>query len=176
MSYKRFTKIIWIAVATAGLLFAGCSKKVEVDADAPSKPSETSAPATETTARVSPIEQAHAAHMPPKALERSVYFAFDKSNLDASARAVLDAQAAWLSANPNATIKIEGNCDERGSREYNLALGQRRADSVGDYLTARGVSSSNVETISFGEEMPVCTRRTGESCWAQNRRADIVTR
>jgi peptidoglycan-associated lipoprotein len=176
MSYKRFTKIIWIAVATAGLLFAGCSKKVEVTTDAPSKPAETAAPAAETTARVSPVERPHAAHVPPRELDRSVYFAFDKSDLDASARAVLDAQAGWLSANPNATIKIEGNCDERGSREYNLALGQRRADSVRDYLTARGVNSRNVDTISFGEEMPVCTRRTGESCWAQNRRADIVTR
>lgn len=175
MNYKRFTKIIWIAVATAGLLFSGCSKKVEVDAET-SKPAETSAPATESTARVSPVEQAHAGHhIPPKELARSVYFAFDKSDLDASARAVLDAQAAWLTANPNATIKIEGNCDERGSREYNLALGQRRADSVGDYLTARGVNPSNVETVSFGEEIPVCTR-SGEACWAQNRRADIVTR
>jgi len=175
MSYKHFTKIIWIAVATAGLLFGGCSKKVEVTTDGSSK-SSASASTSASTARVSPVEQAHGTHMPPKELERSVYFAFDKSDLDASARAVLDAQAAWLSANPNATIKIEGNCDERGSREYNLALGQRRADSVGDYMTARGVNPRNVETISFGEEMPLCTRRTGESCWAQNRRADIVTR
>jgi len=174
MNYKRFTKIIWIAVATAGLLFAGCSKKVEVETDAASKTS-TSTSTTETTARVSPVNSAHSAHGLAKDLERSVYFAFDKSDLDASARAVLDAQAAWLAANPNATIKIEGNCDERGSREYNLALGQRRADSVGDYLTARGVNPSNVEAISFGEEIPVCTR-TGEACWAQNRRADIVTR
>ena len=173
MSYKRFTKIIWIAIAAASLMFAGCSKKVEVESGTSSKSTTTT---SESTARVSPVDQAYSENVPPRELERSVYFAFDKSELDASARAVLDAQAVWLSANPNASIKIEGNCDERGSREYNLALGQRRADSVGDYLTARGVNGRSIETISFGEEMPVCTRRTGESCWAQNRRADIVTR
>jgi peptidoglycan-associated lipoprotein len=105
----------------------------------------------------------------------SVYFAFDKSNLDAAARAVLDSHAEWLLLNSYAGIKIEGNCDERGSREYNLALGQQRADSVRDYLTARGINSHRIDTVSFGEEMPACPG-TGEACWAQNRRADIVAR
>ena len=72
-------------------------------------------------------------------------------------------------------ITIEGNCDERGSREYNLALGQRRADSVRDYMNSRGVSVGRVDTVSFGEERPAC-RGSGEACWAQNRRGDIVTR
>ena len=68
-----------------------------------------------------------------------------------------------------------GNCDERGSREYNLALGQQRADSVRDYLTARGINGNRIDTVSFGEEMPACSGN-GEACWAQNRRADIVAR
>ena len=173
MSYKRSTHMIWIAVATAGLLFAGCSKKVEVTPDTSAKPSQTSTTTTtQTTERVTPVEAAESMHKPSA---NSVYFAFDKSNLDAAARAVLDSHAEWLNANSYANIKIEGNCDERGSREYNLALGQQRADSVRDYLTARGINSHRIDTVSFGEEMPACPG-TGEACWAQNRRADIVAR
>lgn len=160
--------MIWVAVASAGLLFAGCSKKVEVTPDTSSKPSQTST----TAAKVTPVEPTQSVHKPSA---DSVYFAFDKSNLDTAARAVLDGYAEWLNANANANIKIEGNCDERGSREYNLALGQQRADSVRDYLTARGINSSRIDTVSFGEEMPACSG-TGEACWAQNRRADIVAR
>ena len=167
MNYKHFNKVIWIAIASAGLLFAGCAKKSEVESDASAKPAQTS-----TNEQVSPVESAPAVEQPSA---NAVYFAFDKSDLDAAARAVLDGHAAWLNANANASIKIEGNCDERGSREYNLALGQQRADSVRDYLTARGVSSSNIDTVSFGEEMPAC-KGSGEACWAQNRRADIVSR
>jgi len=176
MSYKRATQMIWIVVASAGLLFAGCSKKVEVTPDTPAKPSTTSTttPTTTktTTERVTPVESTGSVRRPTA---NSVYFAFDKSDLDAASRAVLDSHANWLLVNSYANIKIEGNCDERGSREYNLALGQRRADSVRDYLTARGVNSHRIDTVSFGEEMPACPG-TGEACWAQNRRADIVTR
>jgi len=110
-----------------------------------------------------------------KPSSNAVYFAFDRSELDAAARATLDGYAAWLNANRSVNITIEGNCDERGSREYNLALGQRRADSVRDYLNSRGVSVGRVDTVSFGEERPVC-RGSGEACWAQNRRGDIVIR
>jgi len=104
----------------------------------------------------------------------SVHFSFDSAALDAAARATLDAYAAWLTGTGN-DITIEGNCDQRGSREYNLALGQQRADSVRDYLTAGGVSASHIDTVSFGEERPVCSG-SGEACWAQNRRGDIVSR
>jgi peptidoglycan-associated lipoprotein len=166
MNNKRFTKVIWIAIASASLLFAGCQKKVEVEPEA-EKPAQTS-----TAEQVSPVESTPSVQQPSA---NSVYFAFDKSDLDASARAVLDSHAEWLNANPNASIKIEGNCDERGSREYNLALGQQRADSVRDYLAERGVSGGNIDTVSFGEEMPAC-QGSGEACWAQNRRADIVSR
>jgi peptidoglycan-associated lipoprotein len=164
MNNKRFTKVIWIAIASASLLFAGCQKKVEVEPGAEK--------AAQTTEQVSPVESTPSVQQPSA---NSVYFAFDKSDLDAAARGVLDSHAAWLNANPNASIKIEGNCDERGSREYNLALGQQRADSVRGYLTERGVSGGNIDTVSFGEEMPAC-QGSGEACWAQNRRADIVSR
>lgn len=168
MNFKYFNKVIWIAIAAAGLLFAGCAKKVEVVEVQPEQPAQT----TTTTERVTPIESAPSVQQPSA---NSVYFAFDKSDLDDAARIVLGVHAEWLNANSNASIKIEGNCDERGSREYNLALGQQRADSVRDYLAARGVSGSKIDTVSFGEEMPACTG-SGEACWAQNRRADIVSR
>jgi len=159
MNTQRSIRFSMAALAAAGLLFAGCAKKEPAEpAPAPEPQPTVSQPAEPTVA---------------KPAANSVYFAFDSSELDASARATLDAWAAWLDANPDVRIKIEGNCDERGSREYNLALGQRRADAVRDYLAAQGVGSSRIDTISYGEERPVCTG-TGEACWAQNRRADIV--
>ncbi len=159
MNTQRSIRLTMAALAAAGLFFAGCAKKEPVEpAPAPEPQPTVSQPAEPTVA---------------KPAANSVYFAFDSSELDASARATLDAWAAWLNANPDVRIKVEGNCDERGSREYNLALGQRRADAVRDYLASQGVSASRIDTVSFGEERPVCTG-TGEACWAQNRRADIV--
>lgn len=104
-----------------------------------------------------------------------VYFSFDRSHLDTVARVTLDASVKWLSSKPDLSITIEGNCDERGTREYNLALGQRRSDSVRTYLMSSGIDASRIGAISFGEERPICGEKDKE-CWAQNRRADIVTR
>jgi len=87
----------------------------------------------------------------------------------------LETYAAWLNANSDVNVTIEGNCDQRGSREYNLALGQQRADSVKSYLVQHGVSAYRLDTVSFGEERPAC-QGSGEACWAQNRHADIVSR
>ena len=169
MNKRSFTNIMLVAVASAGMLFAGCAKKSEVATDAAGE----SKPATSQQQQV--VEPVRGAETAGKPSANSVYFAFDKSDLDAASVAVLEEHAAWLNANANASITIEGNCDERGSREYNLALGQRRADSVRDFLVERGVNSSRIDTVSFGEERPVCTG-SGEACWAQNRRSDIVAR
>jgi len=166
MEHTRSTKIILVAIASAALMFAGCSKKVEVTPDSSSKPVTTTHHQT-----VTPVTPSSA----QKPSSNAVYFSFDRSDLDAAARATLDGYAAWLNANRSDNITVEGNCDERGSREYNLALGQRRADSVRDYLSSRGVSAGRIDTVSFGEERPAC-QGSGEACWAQNRRGDIVTR
>ena len=99
-----------------------------------------------------------------------VFFAFDKYNLDADARAALEKQAAWLQRYPAVTIVVEGHADERGTREYNLALGERRANSARDYLIALGVDAGRVRTISYGEERPVALG-SNDAAWAQNRRA-----
>jgi len=162
-------QILMVMFAAASMLFAGCSKKVEVTSDTGSRTSGNSN--SHSGASTHGIHQNDAS----KPSATSVHFSFDSSSLDAAARATLDGYAAWLNASQSNKITIEGNCDQRGSREYNLALGQQRADSVRDYLTNRGVSAGRIDTVSFGEERPACNG-SGESCWAQNRRGDIVTR
>jgi peptidoglycan-associated lipoprotein len=99
-----------------------------------------------------------------------VYFAYDSHDLTPEAQAVLDAQVRWLQRYPAQRIIIEGNADERGTREYNIALGARRASSVRDYLVARGVAPSRIDTVSYGKERPIATG-DDESAWQQNRNA-----
>jgi peptidoglycan-associated lipoprotein len=98
-----------------------------------------------------------------------VYFAYDKSDITAESRQILEKQAAWLQKNANVTVTIEGHCDERGTREYNLALGERRANAVKNVLVALGVPANRVSTISYGKERPAVVGST-EAAWAQNRR------
>lgn len=98
-----------------------------------------------------------------------VLYDFDRADLDDADRATLQKQAAWLQRFPAVTLIIEGHCDERGTREYNLALGARRAQAVKDYLASLGVNASRVETISYGKERPVCVE-SNDACWGQNRR------
>lgn len=104
---------------------------------------------------------------------KDIYFEYDRYDLNADARTVLRANADWLKSNPNARVEIEGHCDERGTNEYNLALGAKRAQSTREYLTTLGVAAPRLSTISYGEEIPVC-REQEESCWKQNRRARFV--
>lgn len=99
-----------------------------------------------------------------------VFFAFDSSELSNQARETLRRGAQWLNANPAVQLRIEGHCDERGTREYNLALGERRANAVRNYLIALGVSGSRLDTISYGKERPAVLG-SGEEAWAKNRRA-----
>lgn len=105
--------------------------------------------------------------------KRSVYFDVDSSAVKDEYRAQLEAHARYLSANPNTRVTLQGNCDETGSREYNLALGQRRADAVKQVLTVLGVRASQIETVSFGEEKPKATGHD-EAAYRENRRTDIV--
>jgi len=169
-----FTKTSLFSIGFAlslGLLAGACAKKETAVAPETGGSMASTAPSTAETQGVTTEGGVTAVSEP----SHQVYFAFDSSALDAAARAILDANAEWLSANPGTSITIEGNCDERGTREYNLALGQKRADAVRDYLISAGVDASRIETVSFGEERPVC-QESGEACWAQNRRADIVLR
>jgi peptidoglycan-associated lipoprotein len=97
-----------------------------------------------------------------------VYFDFDQYTVRPDGRLVLDLQAAWLNRYPAVQVRIEGNCDERGTREYNLALGARRAEAVRAYLVSRGVSAARITTISYGKERPI-DPGTSEDAWAKNR-------
>jgi peptidoglycan-associated lipoprotein len=102
-----------------------------------------------------------------------VFFGFDQYNLTDEAQSTLQRQAAWLNANPSVTLLIEGNADERGTREYNLALGERRATAVKNYLVTLGISPGRLSTISYGKERPVALGHN-EAAWAQNRRSVSV--
>ncbi len=99
----------------------------------------------------------------------TVHFGYDQYSLQDEDRGTLQKQAAWLAKYPSVRVSVEGHCDERGTREYNLALGARRANAVKEYLVSLGVSSARVDTISYGKERPICME-SDDSCWAQNRR------
>jgi len=103
----------------------------------------------------------------------TIHFALDQYDIDAEARSILDSQAQWLMKYPNRRITIEGHADERGTREYNLALGDRRANAAKNYLAARGIDPSRITTISYGKERPIALG-SDEASWAQNRRAVTV--
>jgi peptidoglycan-associated lipoprotein len=152
----------------------GCPKKAEVTTAPESQTQEkmaqpeTPAPAAEAKAEGS-NEKAGAGAEGLK----PVYFDFDKSFIRDDAKNLMKANAEWLKANPKAKVRIEGNCDERGTIEYNQALGQRRAASAKKYLTDLGVSGRRISLISYGKEKPLCTDHD-ESCWQKNRRDDFV--
>lgn len=106
---------------------------------------------------------------------QNIYFRYDEYVLDQDARLILDKKADWLLSNPSYSLHISGHCDNRGTNEYNLALGERRANAARDYLVALGVSADRVSTISYGEERPV-DESNNEEAWAKNRRAEFNLR
>jgi peptidoglycan-associated lipoprotein len=185
---SRRNKVFVLSAAVilaALILFTGCHKKVST------RPEE--APAQPVTQQPEPAQQPKA---PEKISEKKaesvissditpeyaegkegmfadIMFEYDKYDVKESYKSELQAVAAWMTKNSSAKVSVEGNCDDRGTNEYNLALGDRRAKAVKDYLVSLGVPSSRIETISYGEEKPVCTEQS-EECWAKNRRAHLV--
>ena len=105
--------------------------------------------------------------------QRVIYFDLDKTDIHSEFQAAIACHAAYLRQFPGARVTLEGNCDERGTREYNLGLGERRGNAVQSALSAAGASSGQLNVVSYGEERPVC-REHGESCWQKNRRVEIV--
>ena len=176
-------KKILLSILLVNLLAACASDKTKDEVAQPATPAATEAPAT-AAAEPAPTATAVAATEPaPAAADtaadltntRSVFFPFDVDAVQAADRPVIQAHGAYLAKNKNAKVRVEGNADERGSSEYNLALGQHRANNVKKLLILSGAKASQIETVSFGEEKP---RATGhdESSWSQNRRADIVAK
>jgi peptidoglycan-associated lipoprotein len=154
------TAIKLAAISTAALLVASCSS---------TKPAATPAGDGGASASVEQTIVPGSARDFQVNVGDRVLFDYDRSDLDETDRATLQKQAAWLAKYPQVTLTIEGHCDERGTREYNIGLGARRAQSVKEYLVSLGVNSSRLDTISYGKERPVCVE-SNESCWAENRR------
>ena len=132
--------------------------------------SSASASASSEAAAASALDDARSELM---SIGDTVLFGYDSSQLDADAMATLDAQAALLNAKPSFRVKIEGHADERGTREYNLALGERRASAARDYLVAKGVDGSRIRIVSYGKERPAVVG-SNEEAWAKNRRSVTV--
>ena len=171
---KRTTSLIAIAVALS--LTAGCAHR-RTAAELPPEPPSSTETATETgdpsgNVAGTPLPGSRGDFLQNVPSDR-VFFELDSYSLDAQSRATLDAQAAWLERNAGVRVTIEGHADERGTREYNLALGDRRANAARDYLQSRGVAASRMQTISWGKERPAVDGHD-EASWAQNRRAVTV--
>jgi peptidoglycan-associated lipoprotein len=186
---RRF--IVFAVIVAA--IFVGCAKRptlttaaapaptggAEVAAapapptPAPAAPAPAPAPAPVTPAPA-PVRPAPKDFAPVEAL-KPIHFDFDRYEIRPGDRRILDANAAWLKQNTNQLVLIEGHCDERGTNEYNLGLGERRARATMDYLVSQGVQASRMTLVSYGEERPICTEKN-ESCWAQNRRAAFLAK
>ena len=161
-----------LAIVAATFLLAACETASQVSGDSAS----TSASNTASSSAASSSASAAVEKTPAEKLAQvgdTVNFDFDSAELTVSARSTLNRQAAFLSVNPDLMIVIEGHADERGTREYNLALGERRATAVRDYLVAKGINSARVRTVSYGKERPAVSG-SDEAAWAKNRRAATV--
>lgn len=164
-----------LLAATALVAIAGCAKKRPPQLPPPPQQqldpnAGQTGPAVDPTGGIAPDSDAAFRR---DVQSNTILFGLDQYDIDPTARAILDAQAAWLAQHPRVRITIEGHCDERGTREYNLALGDRRANAAKNYLAARGVDPARMTTISYGKERPVALGSDEES-WAQNRRAVTI--
>ena len=162
----KFSSHLRIAAVAGALVLAACASKPRPAAEAPPPvpppmPQEQSR--VETTVVPGSVQDFRVN------VGDTVHFDYDRYEVTSEDRDILQRQAAWLQKYPTVRVTVEGHCDERGTREYNLALGARRANAVKDYLVTLGVPSSRMSTISYGKERPICTE-SNESCWAQNRR------
>jgi peptidoglycan-associated lipoprotein len=182
---KKFFILVLFAI---GLILVGCSQRKVVQPEPAlyQQPTVTPQKPAEGSAEVKPEEKITEQQLakietkeePTKYIEErgvfeDIHFDYDIYDIRPDAKPVLQNIASWLLKNKSAKILIEGHCDERGTSEYNLALGDRRAKAARDYLIALGVAPNRIEMLSYGKERPLCTEHT-EECWAKNRRAHFV--
>ncbi|MBN1754938.1 peptidoglycan-associated lipoprotein Pal [bacterium] len=161
---KGWITMLMLLLLALLIAFSGCSKKQEVEVVPPPIIEEPEPQVIEPVVEPVKIE--------PLVLTK-IHFDYDKYMITEEARQTLIKNAEMLMLYPDAKIKIEGHCDERGTNQYNLSLGQKRADATKDFLVNYGVNASRISTISFGEEKPVCNGHD-ENCWSKNRRAEFV--
>jgi len=188
----RAAQITLMSLLLAGLMITGCAKRPATTAASAAAPAPAAAPspapAPSTPSAAAPAPPAPAAAAAPAQAPRpvpkefmavaalkEVYFDFDKYDIRPEDAKTLDANATWLKSNGDNLVLIEGHCDERGTNEYNLALGERRAKATMNYLVSQGIQANRITIISYGEERPVCTEKT-EACWAKNRRANFLVK
>jgi peptidoglycan-associated lipoprotein len=174
----KITHIAQIASVAVLLLAGACTTKPEAVSTAPPPAPPPAAPAPRALPPSPPPPVARGP-IPGSAEDfrvnvgDTVHFAYNEYGVQDTDKATLQKQATWLGRYPQVRVTVEGHADERGTREYNLALGARRANAVKEYLVSLGVSTARVDTISYGKERPICTD-SNESCWAQNRRGVTV--
>ena len=163
-----------VAASALALSIAGCAKKKPAELPPPPQtgPSETGSSSDNGTTTPGSVPGSRADFVAQAGTD-TVHFATDSHDVDSEAQGILRRQAQWLAKYPQVRVTIEGHCDERGTREYNLALGDRRANAAKDFLAASGVDASRISVISYGKERPVA-QGSDEDSWAQNRRAVTV--
>jgi peptidoglycan-associated lipoprotein len=163
----QFSRSLKFACVASALVLGACTHKQEAVNTAP-PPVQSAAPAPAPAPVTSQIIPGSAEDFRVNVGD-TVHFGYNEYNVEDNDKSVLGRQAQWLAKYPAVKVTVEGHADERGTREYNLALGARRANAVKEYLVSQGVSTARVETVSYGKERPICTD-SNEACWAQNRR------
>jgi len=167
---KTFSSTLKFAALAAALLLGACTHKQEAVNTAPPPAAPPPPP------MAAPVQSGI---LPGSAQDfkvnvgDTVHFALNQYNIEEADKGTLSKQAAWLNRYPSVRLTVEGHADERGTREYNLALGARRANAVKEFLVAQGVAVGRLETVSYGKERPICSE-SGEDCWSQNRRGVSV--
>ena len=180
---RRVGTTLLYAAVVLSLAATGCARRpamMQASAPAPTPapaavapPAPAPAPAPQPAAAPAPApapERPAPATFAPTPELKDIHFDFDKSVIRPDAEKILLTSVDWLKTNTQHTVIIEGHCDERGTNEYNLALGDRRAKATRDFLTTHGVAANRISMISYGEDRPLCTDHN-EACWSQNRRA-----
>lgn len=182
-NYSSFKGALLLVLCLAVALVIGCGKKPVVKEEMgivvkePAKEEVTAAQPSETAIQEERLKEKERQEkervLQEAASFADIYFEFDQYDLTTAARETLKAHADWLLANPGFDLLVEGHCDERGTAEYNLALGERRAGAARDYLVSLGVEARQITTISYGEELPLDPSHD-EAAWSKNRRAHFV--
>jgi peptidoglycan-associated lipoprotein len=182
---KKSFKFVLLVLLVSGLILAGCPSRKVVQPEIEQQPTVTPKETTQraevkpeekiTEQRFAKIETKEETpeYIEERGLFEDIHFDFDKYDIRPDAKPILQNVASWILKNTSAKILVEGHCDERGTNEYNLALGDRRAKAARDYLIALGIASNRIEMLSYGEEKPLCKEST-EECWAKNRRGHFV--
>jgi len=167
----QFSRSLKFACVSAALILGACTHKQEAvnTTPPPQAPAQTAPAPAPVVSRILP----GSAEDFRVNVGDTVHFGYNEYNIEDNDRTLLGRQAQWLAKYPSVRVSVEGHCDERGTREYNLALGARRANAVKEYLVSQGVSAARVETVSYGKERPICTE-SNEACWTQNRRGVTV--